>query len=283
MMPMSNVIPLRGPLRGARVRARPDVVDWIRAVRRRLRRFSCAARLYADRYASDPPAGVEERWITTADGVRLHAWYAPTPDAVATLVWSHGNGLSVARRPGLLGTFAALGLNVLAYDYRGCGRSGGRPSEKGLYLDALAAYDSERARDVPAHRIIAFGESLGGAVAIHLATRRPCAGVAVVSTFTRLRDLHKGLGLLARFAPFDSLARVPQLTVPILIAHGDRDETIRFELGRRLFAAANDPKWFCRVAGARHHDVLASPELVDAIGVFARGVAASERRANGTH
>ena len=91
-----------------------------------------------------PPPGVEERWIVTEDGVRLHAWYATPTDPVATLVWSHGNGGNIAGRVEVLLALATAGVAVLAYDYRGYGKSAGRPSERGVYLDALAAYDSER-------------------------------------------------------------------------------------------------------------------------------------------
>jgi hypothetical protein len=133
---------------------------------------------------------------------------------------------------------------------------------------------------VPAARIVAFGESLGGAVAIRLATARPCAGVAVVSTFTRLRDLarhHYGpLGFLAG-RRFDSLARIPELSVPLLVAHGDRDEIVPFALGERLFAAASLPKRFFRAAGAHHNDVFGAPGLVDVIVEFAREVTGEPR------
>ena len=231
---------------------------------------------FPDRSAADPPPGVERRIVTTADELRLDAWYAAAPGATATLVWSHGNGGNITGRADVLTALAARGLNVLAYDYRGYGRSEGRPSEPGVYLDAEAAYDSLRARGVPAGRIVAFGESLGGAVAIQLATVRPCAGVAVVSTFTTMRDVARAhYGPLAFLAGdrFDSRARVGALSVPLLVAHGDRDEVVPFVLGEQLFAAAKEPKRFFRAAGAHHNDVFAAPRLLDAIAAFAREVA----------
>ena len=230
-----------------------------------------------DRDVPDPPAWVEERWITTADGLRLHAWYAGDPRAPATptLVWSHGNGGNIAGRADVLGALAAQGLNVLAYDYRGYGKSQGRPHEDGVYLDAQAAYDSLRRRRVPAAHLIGFGESLGGAVSIRLANTRPCAGVAVVSTFTSMRDVarhHNGpLGLLVG-SRFDTLAAIRDLSIPIFVAHGDRDEIVPFALGKRLFGAAKHPKRFLRVAGAHHNDVFDSSELIEAIAAFAREV-----------
>jgi fermentation-respiration switch protein FrsA (DUF1100 family) len=222
--------------------------------------------------AQAPPPNVEERWLTTADGVRLHAWYAARPGARATLVWSHGNAGNIAGRADVLLALAARDLAVLAYDYRGYGRSGGRPDEAGVYLDAEAAYDSERARGVPPERIVCFGESLGGAVSIRLATERPCAGVAVLSTFTRLRDVaraHYGPLALLAGRRFESVGRIAALAVPVLIAHGDRDEIVPFGLGTRLFEAASEPKRFVRVPGAGHNDVLERTDVLDAIAAFA--------------
>ena len=225
-----------------------------------------------DSNVPDPPRGVTERWVTTADNVRLHAWYAGRRGARPTLVWSHGNGGNIAGRADVLLAFAARGLNVLAYDYRGYGRSAGRPHEAGVYLDGQAAYDSERRRGVPAARIICFGESLGGAVSIYLASTRPCAGVALVSTFTSLRDVarhHFGPLSFLVGNQLDGLARIRDLSVPIFIAHGDRDEVVPFAQGDRLFAAANQPKRFFRASGAHHNDVFATPGLIDAIAEFA--------------
>jgi fermentation-respiration switch protein FrsA (DUF1100 family) len=107
--------------------------------------------------------------------------------------------------------------------------------------------------------------------------------VAVVSTLTRLRDLHHGFGPLARFAPFDSLRRIPQVAAPIFIAHGDRDQTIRFEHGERLFAAAREPKRFFRATGAGHANIFDSPGLLDAIAAFSCQVAADGRNIHGPH
>jgi fermentation-respiration switch protein FrsA (DUF1100 family) len=230
-----------------------------------------------DSYVPGPPPEVQERWITTKDKVRLHAWYAARRGARPTLVWSHGNGGNIAGRADVLLALAARGLNVLAYDYRGYGRSAGRPYEAGVYLDAQAAYDSERRRGVPATRIICFGESLGGVVSIHLASARPCAGVVVISTFTSMSDVarhHFGPLSFLVGKQFDALPRLRDLAVPIFIAHGDRDEIVPFELGERLFAAANQPKRFFRAAGAHHNDVFASPGLIDAIAEFAHAATA---------
>ena len=228
---------------------------------------------FPERGAPAPPAGIAERWFMAADGVRLHAWFVEPPPGGPMLVWSHGNGGNVAGRAGVVLALATRGVGVLAYDYRGYGRSDGRPSEPGVYRDAEAAYDEVRAAGVPASQVVAFGESLGGAVSIYLATRRPCAAVAVVSTFTCLRDVarhHYGMLAALAGARFDARARLGELSVPILVAHGDEDELVPFTLGEQLFEAARPPRRFLRVAGAHHNDIFDSAELLDAIAGFAR-------------
>jgi fermentation-respiration switch protein FrsA (DUF1100 family) len=228
---------------------------------------------FPDPLVGDPPAGAEERWITTSDGVRIHAWYATHPRAVASLVWSHGNGGNIDGRGDVAVALAARGFNVLLYDYRGYGKSQGTPSERGVHLDAEAAYDSEREHGVAAQRIVCFGESLGGAVSIHLASRRPCAAVVVLSTFTSLRDVARShYGPFASLAGqrFDSLSGVVTLRVPFFAAHGDRDAIVPFALGERLFAAAHEPKRFVRVPGAGHNDIFDHAIVLDEVTRFVR-------------
>jgi hypothetical protein len=132
--------------------------------------------------------------------------------------------------------------------------------------------------------VVCFGESLGGAVSIEVATHRGCGAIIAVSTFTRLADVarrHYGpLGSLAG-SRFDSLARIQRVSMPILVAHGDQDEIVPFELGERLFAAALPPKRFVRIDGTDHNDALGRPVLLDAIARFAREVVTRRRPASG--
>lgn len=228
---------------------------------------------YPDRLVPPPPAGVDELWFAAADGTRLHGWYAGAESGAPTLIWSHGNGGNIAGRADVLLALRARGLNLLAYDYRGYGKSEGTPSEAGVYQDVLGAYDRIRETGTPAERIICFGESLGGAVSLYLASERPCAAVAVVSTFTTLRDVGRShFGPLAALTGdrFNSLRRAGALGVPVLIAHGTRDEIVPFALGEKLYSAAPEPKRFVRVEGAGHNDIFASDELLDEIAAFCR-------------
>jgi fermentation-respiration switch protein FrsA (DUF1100 family) len=236
---------------------------------------------FPDRRVGPTPAGAEERWVVTEDGPRLHAWYMPARGAGPVLLWSHGNAGNIDSRRALLLALAARGLAVLAYDYRGYGRSEGSPSEAGVYRDATAAFDGLVARGTDPATIVCFGESLGGAVSIELATRRRCGAVIAVSTFTRLADVarrHYGpLGSLAGDR-FDSLARIGRVSAPILVAHGDQDEIIPYELGERLFAAAPAPRRFFRIPGADHNEALGRPAFLDAVASFAREAVAGTSR-----
>jgi fermentation-respiration switch protein FrsA (DUF1100 family) len=193
--------------------------------------------------------------------VRLHAWWVPSANARVSTLLLHGNAGNLTHRAPYMLLLKAAGSSVLALDYRGYGRSDGRPSEKGLYADADAAYEHLKSRGSP---IVIHGESLGSAVAVELACRRPCAGLVLEAPFTSARDVAAtvlpGIGPLL-VSGFDSKQRIARLRTPLLVLHGDRDEVIPFRLGRALFDAAPEPKTFWTVRGAGHND------LVDAAGL----------------
>jgi fermentation-respiration switch protein FrsA (DUF1100 family) len=151
------------------------------------------------------------------------------------------------------------GASLLLLDYRGYGRSEGRPTEKGLYADADAAYDHLVARGYQPKRIVIHGESLGTAVAVDLAARRPCAGLVLASPFTSAQAVaHRVLPLLGPMLvwSYNSRRKIARVHAPILVLHGDRDEVIDFEFGRELYEAAPEPKFFWRVEGAAHNDLI---------------------------
>ena len=214
--------------------------------------------------APGPVAGLDlrEEWIATPDGVRLHAWYvrpAGTPGPLGAVLVCHGNAGNIAHRQPTAETFAAMGRAVLLFEYRGYGASSGKPDEEGLYVDAVAAYDRLAADpSIAKDRIVAYGESLGGAIAIELSRRRKLAAVVVESTFTSMPDIGAAVypwipvRLLSR-ARYDSVAKVPALGVPLMVIHSPDDDLIPFQQGRRLFEAAREPKQFLATSG-RHND-----------------------------
>jgi fermentation-respiration switch protein FrsA (DUF1100 family) len=205
----------------------------------------------------------EDVWFSSEDGMRLHGWWIPHGEARGTLLYCHGSTGSIAHRIGVLRKLWGLGLNLFAFDYRGYGRSTGEPTESGLYLDARAAHDY-LTRDSKlrgrADEILLFGHSLGGAVAIDCALERRVAGLVAQSTFTHIRDAARAvfptlpIHLAAR-RQFRSIDKVGELRIPKLFIHGDADETVPVELGRRLFEAACEPKEFYLVRRAGHNDL----------------------------
>lgn len=208
-------------------------------------------------------AGLEasDVWFEAEDGVRLHGWWIPHPDPVATVLYCHGQSGNIARQASALRDFSRLRVNALAFDYRGYGRSGGSPSETGIYRDARAAYRHlVDERGEPAGRIVLFGHSLGGAVAIDAALDCDAAGLIIQSSFTHLRDAARStvarapLHYAAR-RQFRSIEKVEQLTLPKLFVHGEVDEVLPHEYTRQLFERAADPKQLLIVPCAGHRDV----------------------------
>lgn len=202
--------------------------------------------------------GAEDAWITTRDGVKLHGWFAAPADAKLATLFLHGNAGNVTHRVQAILAIREAGSAVLVLDYRGFGKSEGSPSESGVTLDAEAAFVWLQKRGFPPERIVLHGESLGTAVAVDLATRTKCAGLVLEAPFTSASAVAGTVvPLLGRtlISGFDSLSRIGRVKVPLLIIHGTRDEIIPFEMGKQLFAAANEPKQFWAVEGAGHNDI----------------------------
>ena len=205
--------------------------------------------------------------FSTSDSVLLGAWIIPAAHTDSTGVWillCHGQTGNVATttRPEYYADLRTIGVNILAFDWRGFGTSGGRPSEQGLYRDATAAYEYLRkAQHVPAERIIIFGHSLGTAPAIELATRVPAAGLVVEGAPTSVRDRAQELYPLLPMRlvaanDFNSLARIGHVKMPKLFFHATTDRKIPIGHGRRLFAAAAEPKRFVELRGDHHNAFL---------------------------
>ena len=203
--------------------------------------------------------------IPTDDGVTLVGWVIrsqPTSTGLWLLI-CHGNAgnLSEFDRPVHYAGLRRLGLNLLAFDYRGYGESSGRPSENGLYRDAEAAYRYLREkRDIPPDRIIVFGHSLGSAVAVDLVSRVPSAGLilegALTSVIARGQELYPYIPVRwIAGSRFDSMEKISRVRVPKLFLHARGDDVIPLTHGRRLFEAAPQPKTFVELEGG-HGDAF---------------------------
>ncbi len=209
------------------------------------------------------PAGVafEDHNLTSDDGTRINAWYFEHPQPCAYVLYSHGNGENLAH----LGEYmddlrSAYKVSILAYDYRGYGRSGGKPQESGILADARAAQQwlAQRA-GTPTDQVVLWGRSIGGAVSVQLATDLGARGLILERTFTSLPDV---AAVHYPFLPvrwlmrnrYDSLGRIEEYQGPILQSHGTADEVVPFTLGEQLFAAAGSPrKQFVRMPGVTHN------------------------------
>ncbi len=203
----------------------------------------------------------EEVFLATEDRVRIHAFYLAAPGATRAILFLHGNAGNASHRLPNAALLAELGAHVLLLDYRGYGRSEGRPDEPGVYADARAGLRHlVRERGLPERRIVLFGRSIGGSVAVDLAQDRPLAGVILESSWSSLADVAAAsfgpLGRIVCSGRFDSMRKVGRLRAPLLFFHGDRDEIVPWTLGRRLFDAAPEPKAFETLAGAGHNDTL---------------------------
>ncbi len=202
----------------------------------------------------------EDLHFRAADGTKLRGWLVPGRGEIA-LLWFHGNAGNIGDRVDLLGELhRELGLTIFIIDYRGYGESEGTPSESGLYLDAEAALAELTQRlGMAADQIALFGQSLGTAVAVELAYRHPPAGLILEAPFTSVRDMAKRhypwlpVRSLLR-TRFDSLSKIADVSAPVLIIHGEDDETVPVEMGERLFSAAREPKRLLTIPRAGHTD-----------------------------
>lgn len=201
----------------------------------------------------------EEVKARSEDGVELYGWWVPADGARWTLLFSHGNAGNISHRLEKLAILHRLGFNVLLYDYRGYGRSGGAPQEQGLYADARAMHAYlVGTRKIPAERIVAFGESIGSVISAHLAAERPVGAVVLEGVFSSLADMAASAApFLAGLAGdrFNTLASMPNIAAPLLVLHSPDDDMIPFAQAEKVFAAAREPKTLVRLKGG-HNDAF---------------------------
>ena len=198
--------------------------------------------------------------FTAADGVKLHGWFIPGRSDIMWL-WFHGNAGNISHRLDNIAVLhRSLGVNVFIFDYRGYGRSEGSVSEKGIYMDAEAALAYLRSReDVDQSKLVLFGRSLGCAAAVEVAAQHETYAVILESPFTSTRAMANRLYPFLRLGfllttRLDSLSKIDGVRAPLMVLHGDSDQTVPIDLGRELFDAANEPKRFYVIEGADHND-----------------------------
>ena len=211
----------------------------------------------AERYAFD------EHWIEVGNGHKLHAWWLKGDDPAAPVIlYLHGARWNLTGSVTRIDRWRQLGFAVLAVDYRGFGKSSDiAPTEEYAYEDAEAAWDY-LGKLAPGRSRYIVGHSLGGAIAAELARRHPDAsGLVLEATFTSVRDMVEHTAFswlpvsLILTQNFDTLAKVPELKMPVLVTHGTNDAIVPFEMGERLYNAVKGPKRFIRVDGGSHHNL----------------------------
>jgi fermentation-respiration switch protein FrsA (DUF1100 family) len=218
------------------------------------------------RTPKDAGLDYETVWLTAEDGVRIEAWYVPAPAARGAALLAHGNAGNIAHRVDYAPLFHRLGYSLLLLEYRGYGRSEGKPSEEGTYADARAAWRHlVTTRGFPPERIVLVGESLGGAVVARLAADERPGALVLASSFVSVPELAAELypwlpaRRLTRYR-YDTLEALERVSCPVLIAHSRQDDIVPFRHGERLFAAIKGPKAFLELAGGHNDGFLFTRE-----------------------
>lgn len=244
-----------------------------------MRWFERSNLYYPDKEITFLPSQVrlayEDVSFLAPDGTKLHGWFLPGKPGAATLLFCHGNGGNIGHRVQKLRVLSGLGVSIFIFDYAGYGRSAGRPSEKATYRDAVAAYDYlTQERGISPAEIVLYGESLGTAIAVELATRKSTRAMVLESPFTS--TIAMGQRLLPWLPVramvtyrYDTLSKIPQLELPLLIMHSRADEVIPFDMGQAVYDAARSKKTFFELQGG-HNDgyEVTGAGYAEAIGQF---------------
>lgn len=209
----------------------------------------------------------QEMTVPTRDGENVHAWALHHPEARAEVVFFHGNGGNLSLWLDFLLELYHQSLTVIAFDYRGYGKSTGSPTEAGLYEDTAALVDHFWAHvHRPISSVLYWGRSLGGVMAAYATTVRKPDGLVLEATFSDKDSLlhhYPLLRILAAFSRyrFPTVEFLRDLDRPVLVIHGTHDEVVPFSEGRKLFHQLNTEKYFYEIGGADHGNLhLIEPE-----------------------
>lgn len=208
----------------------------------------------------------EDVYLQTKDGLRINGWFIPHQKSKYTLLFFHGNAGNIGHRLDKINMLKGLGLNIFIIDYRGYGRSQGKPSEQGLYLDAKSSYEYLlHTRKISPQQIILYGESLGTAVVVNLASESQVKAIILEGAFSCGRDMAK---IIYPFFPrllfsntFNCLEKIKKVKAPKLFLHSKDDEIVPLILPRKLFDYSIAPKYFVELRGGHNTAFLDSKEL----------------------
>ncbi len=219
---------------------------------------------YPDRdiefHPADRHLNFEDIYFEAEDKTRLHGWFFPQKGNAPVILFCHGNAGNICHRLENVKLLLDQKLQVFIFDYRGYGQSKGSPSEKGIYLDGLAAYDFlVIQKNIPPERIALFGRSLGASVAIEIAIKRKIRSLITESAFTSTKGMARTMLLFMPFSFFlpphyNNLDKISRIHVPKLIIHGEEDEIVPFSMGQKLYEKAQAPKYFYPIKNAGHND-----------------------------
>ena len=220
-------------------------------------------------YMTPEDVNLKYRDITykTEDGVNISSWFIPSDQSEYMILFCHGNAGNISHRVDSIELFHRLGLSTFIFDYRGYGKSKGKITEKGTYMDVEGAWDYiVDELGVKPENIIIFGRSIGGSIASWLAQKKNPKALIVESSFTSITDLGSELypvfpvRLISKFK-YNTKEYIKNIKCPVLIIHSKEDEMIPFHHGQTLFESAKDPKEFLQIHGSHNEGFIFSQEI----------------------
>ena len=203
----------------------------------------------------------ENIYLITKDNIKIHGWFIPNNLTSKTILFFHGNAGNISYRIDIIEILSTLNVNIFIIDYRGYGNSNGKPSEKGMYIDAITAYEYLiNQKKIKPENIIIYGKSIGTTAAIDLASKVKIGKLIVDSGLTSAKDMSK---IIIPFIPvylflnvkFNSIKKIANVNCPKLFIHSIDDKIIPFSMGQKLYEKANYPKKFYESTGS-HNDFL---------------------------
>ena len=202
------------------------------------------------------PEDFQEVNLKDADGTNIYGWYSPAQKGQKTILYFHGNAGNLMGRSDRFEKFA-MQYGVMAISYRGYAKSGGEPSQEGFFQDADSAFEFLKSKNIPSKDIILFGESIGSAVAINLASKHDFGAIILEAPFSSTLSMAKNnywflpVSLILKDR-FESDKIASKVSAPVLIMHANKDYIVPFEEGEKLFELFNSRKKFVAIDGDFH-------------------------------